>query len=60
MVGATGQLTLSIGEGDRYVELKTSTVFYGIIHSLFSRMWDRSEMSEIPETDENFEIVAST
>ena len=60
VVGATGQLTPSIGEGDRYVELKTSTVFYGIIHSLFSRMSDRSEMSEIPETDENFEILAST
>ena len=60
VVGATGQLTLSIGEGDRYVELKTSTVFYGIIHSLFLRMWDRTEMDEILETDENFEIVAST
>ena len=60
VVGATGQLTLSIGEGDCYVELKTSTVFYGIIHSLFSRMWDHREMSEILETDENFEVVAST
>ena len=48
VVGATGQL--SIGEGDRYVELKTSAVLYGIIHSLFSRMWDRREMSEILET----------
>eukprot|EP00439_Symbiodinium_sp_Y106_P016698 s5622_g2.t1 len=60
VVGAAGQLTLLIGEGDRYVELKTPTVFYGIIHSLFSRMWDRREMNDILETDENFEIVAST
>ena len=54
------QFTLAIGEGDRYVELKASTVFYGIIHSLFQRMWDREEMNDILETDENFEIVAST
>ena len=60
VVGATGQLTLSIGEGDRYVELKAPTNFNGIIHSLFSRMWDRREMHDILETDENFEIVAST
>ena len=60
VVGATGQFTLSIGEGDRYVELKASTVFYGIIHSLFLRMWDRTEMDDTLETDENFEIVAST
>eukprot|EP00439_Symbiodinium_sp_Y106_P043494 s1357_g5.t1 len=59
VVGATGQFTLSIKEGDRYVELKASTVFYGIIHSLFQRMWDREKMN-ILETDENFEIVAST
>eukprot|EP00439_Symbiodinium_sp_Y106_P019512 s3684_g2.t1 len=56
VVGATGQFTLSIGEGDRYVELKASTVFYGIIHSLFLRMWDRTEMDDTLETDENFEI----
>ena len=43
VVGVTGQLTLSIGEGDRYVELKAPTVFYGIIHSLFLHMWDRTE-----------------
>ena len=60
VVGATGQLTLSIGDGDRYVELKAPTTFYGIIHSLFSRMWERREMHDILETDENFEIVAST
>ena len=31
-----------------------------LIHSLFSRMWERREMHDILETDENFEIVAST
>ena len=31
-----------------------------IIHSLFQHMWDQDEMHYILETDENFEIVAST
>eukprot|EP00439_Symbiodinium_sp_Y106_P044436 s2868_g5.t1 len=30
VIGATGQFTLSIGEGTRYVELKAPTVYYGI------------------------------
>ena len=55
-----GQFTLSIGEGSRYVELKALTSFFGIIHSLFQHMWDRPEMSGILESDETFEIVASS
>ena len=41
VVGATGQLTLSIGDGDRYVELKAPTTFYGILRSTNSavRPW---------------------
>ena len=35
-------------------------VYYGIINSLFLHMWDLEEMASLLETDDNFEIVAST
>ena len=47
-------------EGDRYVELKAPTAYYGIIHSLFQHMWGQKEMDDTLEAGENFEIVAST
>ena len=52
--------SLSIGEGDMCLELKALTAYYGIIRSLFQHMWDQKGMDDLPETDENFEIVAST
>ncbi|CAE7675124.1 unnamed protein product [Symbiodinium sp. KB8] len=36
------------------------TGFFGIIGSLFQRLWDQAEMRATLETDDNFEIVAST
>ena len=41
-------------------ELPLSTGFFGLIGSLFRGVWDQQDMEGILETDDNFEIVAST
>ncbi|OLP79318.1 hypothetical protein AK812_SmicGene40405 [Symbiodinium microadriaticum] len=58
--GTDGMLTIALGEGDKYRVLPKITGFFGIISSLFKRLWDQAEMHDTLETDDNFEIVAST
>ena len=59
-MGTDGLLTIVLGEGANYRVLPRITGFFGIISALFKRLWDQAEMHETLETDDNFEIVAST
>ncbi|CAE7366353.1 unnamed protein product [Symbiodinium sp. KB8] len=47
-----------LGEVDKYRVLPQITGFFGIISSLFKRLWDQAEMHDTLATDDNFEIVA--
>ena len=60
VMGTDGLLTVALGEGDAYRVLPKITGFFGIISALFKKLWDQAEMHETLETDDNFEIVAST
>ena len=60
VMGTDGLLTIVLGEGANYRILPQITGFFGIISSLFKRLWDQAEMHATLETDDNFEIVAST
>ena len=60
VMGIDGLLTIALGEGTNYRVLPKITGFFGIISALFKRLWDQAEMHETLETDDNFEIVAST
>ena len=59
-MGTDGLLTIAIGHGPTYRLLPKITSFFGIIAGLFKKLWDQPEMHETLETDDNFEIVAST
>ena len=59
-MGMDGLLTIAIGHGPTYKLLPKITSFFGIIAGLFRKLWDQPEMHETLETDDNFEIVAST
>ena len=59
-MGTDGLLTIAIGNGPTYRLLPKITSFFGIIAGLFKKLWDQPEMHETLETDDNFEIVAST
>ncbi|CAE7897754.1 unnamed protein product [Symbiodinium sp. KB8] len=60
VMGTDGLLTIAIGEGSTYKVLPKITSYFGIVAALFKKMWDQPEMHETLETDDNFEIVAST
>ena len=60
IMGADGLLTIALGHGAGYRELPLLTGCFGLIGSLFQRLWDQPEMDDLLETDDNFEIVAST
>ena len=60
IVGSDGLLTIALGHGDSYRELPLITGFFGLLGSLCLRLWDQEETAEVLETDDNFEIVAST
>ena len=60
VMGTDGTLTIALGEGENYRVLPLLTGFFGAIGSLFKGIWDQPEMQETLETDDNFEIVAST
>ncbi|CAE7270546.1 unnamed protein product [Symbiodinium sp. KB8] len=60
VMGTDGLLTIALGEGPAYRVLPKITGFFGIISALFHELWDQTEMHETLETDDNFEIVAST
>ncbi|CAE7350791.1 unnamed protein product [Symbiodinium sp. CCMP2456] len=55
-----GRLTVALAAPDGSQSHATITAFFGILGGLFRSMWDRTEMSALLETDDNFEIVAST
>ena len=59
VMGTDGLLTIALGEGSDYRVLPKITSFFGII-ALFKKLWEQAEMHETLETDDNFEIVAST
>ncbi|OLQ10417.1 hypothetical protein AK812_SmicGene5913 [Symbiodinium microadriaticum] len=59
-MGTDGLLTIAIGHGPTYRLLPKITSFFGVIAGLFRKLWDQPEMHETLETDDNFEIVAST
>ncbi|OLP76060.1 hypothetical protein AK812_SmicGene44055 [Symbiodinium microadriaticum] len=60
VMGTDGLLTIALGEGANYRVLPKITGFLGIISALFKRLWDQAEMHDTLETDDNFEIAAST
>ena len=60
VMGTDGLLTIAIGEGSSYKVLPKITAYFGVIAALFKKLWDQAEMHETLETDDNFEIVAST
>ncbi|OLQ12816.1 hypothetical protein AK812_SmicGene3231 [Symbiodinium microadriaticum] len=60
IMGTDGLLTIAIGEGSTYRVLPKITSYFGVIAALFKKLWDQAEMHETLETDDNFEIVAST
>ncbi|CAE7555482.1 unnamed protein product, partial [Symbiodinium microadriaticum] len=60
VMGTDGLLTIALGEGDAYRVLLKITGFFGIISALFKKLWDQAEMHETLETEDNFEIMAST
>ena len=55
-----GRLTVALAAPDGSQSHATITAYFGILGGLFRSMWDRTEMSALLETDDNFEIVAST
>ena len=59
-MGTDGLLIIAIGHGPTYRLLPKITSFFGVIAGLFRKLWDQPEMHETLETDDNFEIVAST
>ncbi|CAE7818016.1 unnamed protein product, partial [Symbiodinium microadriaticum] len=59
VMGTDGLLTIALGESPAYRVLHMITGFFGIISALFKKLWDQAE-HETLETDDNFEIVAST
>ena len=60
VMGTDGLLTIAIGEGPSYKVLPKITSYFGVLAALFKKRWDQAEMHETLETDDNFEIVAST
>ncbi|CAE7259083.1 unnamed protein product [Symbiodinium sp. KB8] len=60
VMGTDGLLTIAIGDGSSYKVLPKTTTYFGVIAALFKKLWDQAEMHETLETDDNFEIVAST
>ncbi|CAE7450992.1 unnamed protein product [Symbiodinium microadriaticum] len=60
VMGTDGLLTIAIGDGPTYKVLPKITSYFGVIAALFKKLWDQPEMHETLETDDNFEIVAST
>ena len=60
VTGTDGLLTIAIGEGPSYKVLPKITSYFGVLAALFKKLWDQAEMHETLETDDNFEIVAST
>ncbi|CAE7252291.1 unnamed protein product [Symbiodinium sp. CCMP2456] len=55
-----GRLTVSLAMPEGTQSLATITVYFGVLGGLFRNMWDRDEMAALLESDDNFEIVAST
>ena len=52
---------LTIALGRRLCSpLPKITASFDIVSALFKKLWDQTEMHETLETDDNFEIVAST
>ncbi|CAE7695123.1 unnamed protein product [Symbiodinium sp. KB8] len=60
VTGTDGLLTIASGDGSSYRVLPKITSYFGVIAALFKKLWDQAEMHETLETDDNFEIVAST
>ena len=60
VMGTDGLLTIAIGDGPSYKVLPKITSYFGVLAALFKKLWDQAEMHETLETDDNFEIVAST
>ena len=60
VMGSEGTLTIALGEGSDYRVLPLLTSFFGLIGSLFKGIWEQPEMDDLLETDDNFEVVAST
>jgi len=55
-----GRITISLATPGGAQSLATITTYFGILGGLFRNMWDRDEMAALLESDDNFEIVAST
>ncbi|CAE7399928.1 unnamed protein product [Symbiodinium necroappetens] len=47
-------------QGESYGEPDFITNYYGLLHSLCVHLWDHEDMGGLIETDDNFEIIAST
>ena len=60
IVGSEGFFIIALGHGDNCRELPLITGFFGLLGALFKGLWGQAEMEDILETDDNFEVVAST